>query len=148
MALEESPLAAEQLRAVVDICRRELLTSFGLRSLSPQAPQYRGQYGGDPRQRDSAYPQGTVWGWLIGPFMHAFLCVTGDPGEALTFLAPFENHRRMRGPGTASKIFEGDPPFSPQGCVAQAWTVAEVLCAWVSIGIRDMGIGARRSGKS
>jgi predicted glycogen debranching enzyme len=139
VALEESPLAAEQRRAVVDICARELLTSFGLRSLSPHAPQYFGYYGGDARWRDAAYHQGTVWGWLIGPFVHAFLRVTNDPDQALSFLAPFENHLKIHGLGTASEIFDGNPPFTPRGCFAQAWTVAEVLRAWVSIGTRDTG---------
>jgi predicted glycogen debranching enzyme len=133
VALEESPLTAEQQRAVVEICQRELLTSFGLRSLSLRAPQYRGHYGGNQAQRDSAYHQGTVWGWLIGPFIHAFLRVTGDREQALTFLAPFENHLKIHGLGTASEIFDGDPPFAPQGCFAEAWTVAELLRAWVKV---------------
>jgi predicted glycogen debranching enzyme len=133
VALEESPLTLEQRRAVVDICARELLTSFGLRSLSPQAPQYCGAYGGDARRRDAAYHQGTVWGWLIGPFVDAFLRVTRDPQQALSFLAPFENHLKIHGLGTASEIFDGDPPFAPQGCFAQAWTVAEVLRSWTTL---------------
>ena len=78
MALDESALAAEQQRAVVDVCARELLTSFGLRSLSPRALQYQGPYDGDQRQRDGAYHQGTAWGWLMGPYIRAFLRVTGD----------------------------------------------------------------------
>jgi predicted glycogen debranching enzyme len=143
VGLEESPLTAEQQRAVVDVCARELLTSFGLRSLSPHDPQYRGAHSGDARQRDAAYHQGTVWGWLIGPFVHAFLRVTGDRHQALTFLAPFENHLKIHGLGTASEIFDGDPPFAPHGCFAQAWTVAEILRAWMRIGIRDTGIDTR-----
>jgi predicted glycogen debranching enzyme len=133
VALEESPLTAGQQRAVVDICARELLTSFGLRSLSPHDPKYQGKYSGDQRQRDGAYHQGTAWGWLIGPFVQAFLRVTGDAQQALTFLAPFENHLKIHGLGTASEIFDGDPPHAPQGCFAQAWTVAEVLRSWVAI---------------
>jgi predicted glycogen debranching enzyme len=133
VALEDSPLTAEQQRAVVDICARELLTSFGLRSLSPRAPQYCGYYGGDAQQRDAAYHQGTAWGWLIGPFVHAFLRVTRDPEQALSFLAPFANHLKIHGLGTASEIFDGNPPFAPQGCFAQAWTVAEVLRAWTTL---------------
>jgi predicted glycogen debranching enzyme len=148
VALEESPLSAEQQRAVVDICARELLTSFGLRSLSPSTPQYCGTYGGDARYRDTAYHQGTAWGWLIGPFVHAFLRVTRDPEQALTFLAPFENHLKIHGLGTTSEIFDGNAPFAPQGCFAQAWTVAEVLRAWVMIGTGDTGHGVRDSGNS
>ena len=130
VALEESPLTANQQRAVVDVCARELLTSFGLRSLPPGDSKYHGHYGGDQRQRDGAYHQGTVWGWLIGPFIDAFLRVTGDREQARSFLAPFENHLKIHGVGTASEIFDGDPPFAPNGCFAQAWTVAEVLRAW------------------
>ena len=142
VALDESPLSSEQQRAVVDVCARELLTSFGLRSLGPRARQYQGQYGGDQGQRDSAYHQGTVWGWLMGPFIHAFLRVTGDRKQALTFLAPFENHLKIHGLGTASEIFDGDPPFTPQGCFAQAWTVAELLRAWEAIEEKDEGLVA------
>ena len=134
VALEQSPLSAEQQRAVLDVCERELLISYGLRTLSPSAPHYRGHYRGNQQQRDSVYHQGTAWGWLIGPFVQAFLRVTGDPEQALTFLAPFENHLKIHGLGTASEIFDGDPPFVPQGCFAQAWTVAEVLRAWLEVG--------------
>jgi predicted glycogen debranching enzyme len=130
VALEESLLPPEQQRAIVDICRKELLTPYGLRSLSPRDPRYRGHYGGDARYRDSSYHQGTAWGWLIGPFIQAFLRVNGDANQALSFLAPFENHLQVRGLGTASEIFDGDPPYSPQGCFAQAWTVGEILPAW------------------
>ncbi len=141
VALEESPLAVEQQRAVVDVCSRELLTSFGLRSLTPRSPQYVGAYGGDARRRDAAYHQGTAWGWLLGPFVHAFLRVTRDRELAMTFLAPFENHLKIQGLGTASEIFDGNPPFAPHGCFAQAWTVAEVLRAWMTIKSRDLGFG-------
>jgi predicted glycogen debranching enzyme len=134
VALEESPLSAEQQRAVLEVCERELLISYGLRTLSPSTPHYHGHYSGNQRERDNAYHQGTAWGWLIGPFVQAFLRVTGDPEQALTFLAPFENHLKIHGLGTASEIFDGDPPFAPQGCFAQAWTVAEVLRAWLEVG--------------
>jgi predicted glycogen debranching enzyme len=126
-------LAIEQRRAVVEVCQRELLTSFGMRSLSPRNANYRGHYAGDVRYRDSSYHQGTVWGWLMGPFVQAYLTVTGDAPTALSFLAPFENHLRIHGLGTASEIFDGDPPFAPHGCFAQAWTVAEILRAWLMI---------------
>lgn len=133
VALEERPLTNSRQRAVVGICARELLTSFGLRSLSPRDSRYCGHYGGDVRQRDGAYHQGTVWGWLIGPFVQAFLRVTGDREQALSFLAPFENHLKIHGLGTASEIFDGDPPFNPKGCFAQAWSVGELLRAWSEI---------------
>ncbi|MEG4251999.1 amylo-alpha-1,6-glucosidase [Microcoleus sp. Pol10D4] len=122
-----------QQRGVVDACAQELLTSVGLRSLSPQHPQYRGAYGGDQLQRDRAYHQGTVWGWLIGPFVLAHLHVYKDPAQAIEFLEPMAHHIRAGGVGSLSEIFEGDAPHSPRGCTAQAWTVAEVLRAWLAI---------------
>jgi predicted glycogen debranching enzyme len=146
VSLGENLLLPEQQRAVVTFCRRELLTSFGLRSLAPDDPQYRGRYNGDVRYRDSSYHQGTVWGWLIGPFIQAFLRTGGSADEALSFLAPFENHVKIHGVGTASEIFDGDPPFAPQGCFAQAWTVAEILRAWMSIADSRSGANLKRSG--
>ena len=130
VALEQSPLPAEQQRAVVSACAGELLASFGLRSLSPRAAEYRGSYGGDVLHRDGAYHQGTVWAWLIGPFVQAVLRVSGDRARAREFLAPFQNHLNIHGLGSASEIFDGNPPFTPQGCFAQAWSVGEVLRAW------------------
>lgn len=132
VSLPESPLSPSQQKGVVDICGRALLTSHGLRSLSPDDPQYQGRYGGDQRQRDSAYHQGTVWGWLIGPFVLAHLKVYGKPDQARAFLEPMENHLHAHGVGNLSEIFDGDPPMTPNGCIAQAWTVAEVLRAWLA----------------
>jgi len=125
-------LAPEQQRAVVDACGQMLLTSHGLRSLSPDHPQYQGHYGGNQMQRDGAYHQGTVWGWLLGPFVLAHLKVYGNPAQARQFLAPMANHLYAHGLGSFSEIFEGDAPMAPRGCIAQAWTVAEVLRAWVA----------------
>jgi glycogen debranching enzyme len=133
VSLPESPLTAEQQRAVVDVCARHLLTSHGLRSLAPSDPAYIGHYGGGPRERDAAYHQGTTWGWLAGPFALAHLRVHGDPAQAAAFLAPMEHHLNVHGLGTASEIFDGDAPFTPRGCIAQAWTVAELLRAWAAI---------------
>jgi len=130
VSLEYSPLAAAQQRAVVDACARQLLTSHGLRSLAPDDPAYMGHYGGDRRQRDAAYHQGTVWGWLIGPFVQAHMRVYGDREQARSFLRPLLQHLGGHGLGSLSEIFDGDAPFSPRGCTAQAWTVAEVLRAW------------------
>jgi predicted glycogen debranching enzyme len=125
-------LTPEQQRAVVDVCGRMLLTSHGLRSLSPDHPQYQGHYGGNQRQRDGAYHQGTVWGWLLGPFALAHLRVYSDPTQARQFLEPMANHLYAHGLGSFSEIFDGDAPMTPRGCVAQAWTVAEVLRAWIA----------------
>ncbi|MEE8243380.1 MAG: amylo-alpha-1,6-glucosidase [Pseudomonadales bacterium] len=133
VSLPESPLRPEQQRAVVDVCARRLLTSFGLRSLAPGDPHYKGHYGGDPVHRDGAYHPGTGWGWLLGPFVLAHLRVHQDPARAMSFLEPLAHHLQVHGVGTASEIFDGDPPFAARGCIAQAWTVAEVLRAWLAV---------------
>jgi predicted glycogen debranching enzyme len=119
VSLSESPLNPAQQRGVVDACGRALLTSHGLRSL-------------DPRQRDGAYHQGTVWGWLLGPFVFAHLRVYGNPAQARQFLEPMADHLLAHGLGSLSEIFDGDAPMTPRGCIAQAWTVAEVLRAWIA----------------
>ena len=137
VSLAESPLSLVQQRAVVDVCARELLTSFGLRSLGRSEPGYAGHYGGSVQQRDSAYHQGTVWGWLLGPFAVAHFRVYRDAGMAMSFLQPMLGHIKAAGLGTASEIFDGDPPFTPNGCIAQAWTVGETLRAWQAIGNGD-----------
>jgi predicted glycogen debranching enzyme len=134
VSLPESPLPAAQQKAVVDACSRSLLTSYGLRSLDPKHSHYKGQYGGDPVQRDGAYHQGTVWGWLIGPYAIAHHRVYNDPAKAREFLAPMAHHLTAHGLGSLSEIFDGDAPMTPRGCFAQAWTVAEVLRAWFTIG--------------
>ena len=127
VSLPVSPLTEEQQKAVVDVCAQHLLTSYGLRSLAPRERAYQGHYSGGPRDRDAAYHQGTVWGWLLGPFVLAHLRVYGDRVEAMRFLEPLGISVHMYGLGTLGEIFEGDPPFTPHGCIAQAWTVGEVL---------------------
>jgi predicted glycogen debranching enzyme len=126
-------LTPDRRRGVVDACAQHLLTSHGLRSLSPEHPQYWGKYGGDQLQRDRAYHQGTVWGWLIGPFVLAHLQVYKDPAQARELLEPMAHHLLAGGVGSLGEIFEGDTPHAPRGCTAQAWTVAEVLRAWLAI---------------
>jgi predicted glycogen debranching enzyme len=130
VSLPQSPLPAQQQKAVVDICARRLVTSYGLRSLAQSETGYRGHYGGNNRERDSAYHQGTVWGWLLGPFVLAHLRVYADRAAAISFLEPLGKQIHSHGLGTLSEIFDGDAPFTPRGCIAQAWTVAEVLRAW------------------
>lgn len=120
----------EQARAIVDSCARELVMSYGLRSLAPDETDYVGHYGGDPLQRDGCYHQGTAWGWLIGPFASAHYKVYGDADAAYTYLEPMANHLSDHGLGSISEIFDGDPAHTPRGCAAQAWSVAEVLRAW------------------
>jgi predicted glycogen debranching enzyme len=129
-SLPHSPLAEERRKAVVDACARHLLTSHGLRSLDPRHSDYKGHHGGDRRTRDAAYHQGTVWGWLLGPFVSAQLRVYRDPALARSFLLPLIQELDAHGVGSLSEIFDGDPPYTPRGCIAQAWTVAEVLRAW------------------
>jgi predicted glycogen debranching enzyme len=130
VSLPVSPFTPEQQKAVVDVCARRLLTSHGLRSLAPGEPGYSGHYGGSPHDRDAVYHQGTVWGWLLGPFALAHYRVYHDRQAALRFLEPLGSQIYASGLGTLSEIFDGDPPFTPRGCIAQAWTVAEVLRAW------------------
>jgi len=130
VSLPHSPLDARQQQAVVDVCARHLLTPHGLRSIAPEDPAYVGHYGGDQRRRDSAYHQGSAWSWLIGPFVSAHLRVYGDRERARSFLQPFIHHLADHGVGSISEIFDGDPPFTPRGCIAQAWSVAELLRAW------------------
>ncbi len=126
-------LTPHQQKSVVDIVAQTLLTSYGLRSLSPQDPNYRGRYGGTPYQRDGGYHQGTVWGWLLGPFVQAHLRVYQHPTLAMTFLEPIADHLQDGGLGSISEIFDGNIPHTPRGCFAQAWSVAETLRAWMAI---------------
>ncbi|NJR62367.1 MAG: glycogen debranching protein [Cyanobacteria bacterium CRU_2_1] len=132
VSLPESPLTPTQQRRIVDVCGQALFTSHGLRSLAPNHPQYQGHYGGNAYQRDSVYHQGTVWGWLLGAFALAHLRVYGNPAQARQFLEPMANHLTAHGLGSLSEIFDGNAPFKPRGCIAQAWTVAEVLRVWLA----------------
>ena len=133
VSLPASPLAPDRQRGVVELCARHLLTSFGLRSLDPRHPEYKGRYRGGPRERDGAYHQGTAWGWLLGPFALAHFKVYGDREAALALLEPLGRHLGAYGVGTLGEVFDGDAPFSPGGCPAQAWTVAETLRAWTEL---------------
>ncbi|HUL33864.1 MAG TPA: amylo-alpha-1,6-glucosidase [Candidatus Eisenbacteria bacterium] len=130
VSLPTSPLTFSQQKSVVDAVGRDLLTSFGLRSLAPSEHGYKGQYTGGPRERDSAYHQGTVWAWLLGPFALAHYKVYADRCAAQSFLEPLGRAIHSAGLGTISEIFGGDAPFPPAGCTAQAWSVAELVRAW------------------
>jgi len=132
VSLPESPFTQAQQRSIVDVCGQALLSSYGLRSLSPDDPHYRAQYQGDPYQRDSAYHQGTVWGWLLGAYTQAHLRIYRNPARAREFLEPMIDHLSGYGVGSLGEIFDGDPPFAARGCIAQAWTVAEVLRTWLT----------------
>jgi len=133
VSLAVSPLPSEQQKAVVDICASQLLTPYGLRSLAPGEAGYRGHYGGGPRERDAAYHQGTVWAWLLGHFALAHHRVYADRVAAMRFLEPLGSAIQRYGLGTLGEIFDGDAPFAPKGCIAQAWSVGEVLRAWVEL---------------
>jgi len=126
-------LDARQARAVVDTCARELLTPLGLRSLSPRDPRYAGTYSGGPQQRDAVYHQGTLWPWLLGPFALAHYRVYGDARHAQLLLAGLAPHLDEGCIGTISEIADGNPPYTPRGCFAQAWSVAETLRAWQAL---------------
>lgn len=115
-------------KQVVDAVSDKLLTPFGLRSLAPGSPDYKSRYYGDRRSRDAAYHQGSVWAWLIGPFIDAWLKVYPDELEtARRFLDGFQSHLDHACVGSLSEIFDGKEPFEPHGCISQAWSIAEVL---------------------
>jgi glycogen debranching enzyme len=130
---------------VVDACARHLLTSYGLRSLAPFDARFVPLYGGDARARDRGYHQGPAWGWLLGPFAIAHHRVYGDATRAREFLAPLADHLGDHGLGTVAEIFDGSSPFVPNGCIAQAWSVAETLRAWHAL---DADAGAPRRSAS
>jgi predicted glycogen debranching enzyme len=130
LSLEPDLLTPEAARAVVDVCAQQLLTSYGMRSLAPAHEDYQGIFTGDRYARDGAYHQGTVWSWLIGPFVEAHYNVYHDRAAALSFLQPFEQHLHDLCVGSISEVFYGDAPHLPRGCAAQAWSVAEVLRMW------------------
>ena len=129
--LNHSLLKQGQQKMVVDKVEEKLLTPFGLRSLSPEHPDYVGVYGGNQLKRDGSYHQGTTWSWLIGHFVQAHLKVYQNPQLARSFLKPMAHHLQDGCIGNISEIFDGDPPFSSRGCFAQAWSVAEVLRGWL-----------------
>jgi len=126
VSLFHKMLPPDKARAVVDAVERHLLTPYGLRTLAPGDPRYRGRYEGDPASRDSAYHQGTVWPWLIGPFVDAYLHVHGQAPPCLDEL---QRYAAEEGLGQVPEVFDGDPPHRAGGCIAQAWSVAELLRA-------------------
>jgi glycogen debranching enzyme len=131
ISLAHPVLARRYWQPVLKAVRNELLTPLGLRTLSPKHPDYQPKYYGDLRSRDAAYHQGTVWPWLLGPFIDAWRrAFPDDVGAPAQFLAAFDAHLSDGCIGTISEIFDAEPPYAARGCVAQAWSVAEVLrCA-------------------
>ncbi|HUS05761.1 MAG TPA: amylo-alpha-1,6-glucosidase [Bryobacteraceae bacterium] len=131
ISLRHPVLDSSRWESVLNVCRDRLLTPVGLRSLAPGHPDYKAKYYGDLRSRDAAYHQGTVWAWLIGPFIDAWLKVhPQDRAGARAFLAGFGPHLGEACVGSISEVFDAEEPFTPRGCIAQAWSVAEVLRCW------------------
>ena len=131
ISLDHPVLAPERWEAVLETVRTRLLTPVGLRSLAPGHADYKPRYDGDLRTRDGAYHQGTVWGWLIGPYIDAWLKLhPEDAAGARGVLAGMLEHLDEFGVGSIAEIFDADPPYTPRGCIAQAWSVAETLRCW------------------
>jgi glycogen debranching enzyme len=133
VSLPFSVLSPAEMRSVVDCCARELSMSYGLRSLSPGDPAYIGVYAGDAWRRDSAYHQGTAWSWLLGPYARAHYRAYGNAPLAQSLLEPIAQHLSNACVGSVSEVFDGDAPHSAGGCFAQAWSVAEILRAWIQL---------------
>ena len=147
IALTHPVLDPARWARVVEVVRQRLLTPVGLRSLAPEHPDYKAAYYGDLRARDAAYHQGTVWAWLIGPFIDAWLKVhPEDHAGARAFLEGFVAHLAEAGIGSISEICDAEAPFTARGCIAQAWSVAEVLRSWVRTGEEKGDPGPRRAG--
>jgi predicted glycogen debranching enzyme len=128
ISLTHPILANEHWQSVVDTVQRRLLTPYGLRTLTPGHPDYRSKYYGDLKSRDAAYHQGTVWPWLAGAFIDAWLAVYPDKHQAAReMVQAFGPHLSEAGVGSVSEIFDAELPYTPRGCIAQAWSVAEVL---------------------
>jgi len=132
ISLDHPVLDATHWKSVLEVVEKELVTPVGLRTLSPNSPDYKPIYAGDLRSRDGAYHQGTVWAWLIGPFVDAWLRVhPHDRSAGRKFLETFPVHLTDNGIGTISEVFDAREPHHAGGCIAQAWSVAEVLRAWL-----------------
>jgi predicted glycogen debranching enzyme len=137
VSLHYTMLTKERAERLVEVVREHLLTPFGLRTLAASDPRYHGRYTGGPLERDEAYHQGTVWPWLLGPFISAYLRVNegrdGALRQAAQWLEPLEAYLMNEGVGQIPEIFEGDAPHRAVGCYAQAWSVGELLRARAEI---------------
>lgn len=128
VSLPHAVLDESRWRPVLDTVHEKLATPFGLKTLSAEHPGYRATYSGDLRARDAAYHQGTVWPWLIGPFVDAWLKVyPGELAAVRAMLESFDGHLNEAGVGTVSEIVDAEAPYMPRGCISQAWSVAELL---------------------
>jgi len=155
ISLPHPVLDRDRWEPVMNVVRQRLLTPAGLRSLAPGEKDYKARYYGDLRARDAAYHQGTVWPWLMGPFVDAWLAVhPEDLAGARTWLTPLLKHVTDGGcVGSVSEIFDAEAPFTPRGCFAQAWSVAELARLVVKLGVREADVaetpaaaGARSAG--
>lgn len=151
ISLTHPVLAPERWKDVIAVVEANLLTPYGLRTLSPDDPGYRGQYRGDIFSRDSAYHQGTVWPWLLGHYLDAYLKTYGINAQTIAYcydhLQAFGEHLRTAGLGTISEIFDGDPPHLPNGCIAQAWSVAETfrICKKLAISLNSLNLQSQKT---
>jgi predicted glycogen debranching enzyme len=130
-SLTHNLLSEEQTRSMFEQVTKHLLTPMGLRSLSPDDPGYHNHFNGDRVQRDSSYHQGTVWPWLIGPYIDVHLYLNNKRDVLLPLLQPLIDHLWATCLGTISEVAEPEPPYIPGGCFAQAWSVAELLRCWL-----------------
>jgi len=143
ISLDHPVLEESRWNAIMEVVRDRLLTPVGLRSLAPGHPDYKPKYFGDLRSRDAAYHQGTVWAWLIGPYVDAWLKLhSDDRAAARALLRGFQAHLDEACVGSISEIFDAEPPYTPRGCIAQAWSVAEVLRGWREVGGENGAKGA------
>jgi predicted glycogen debranching enzyme len=126
-------LSRERQQAVVTTCAAQLVTSNGLRTLSPADPSFVGRYDGPPAVRDACYHQGTAWAWLLGPFAVAHARAFGDAARARSFLQPLADQLYDYGLGSIAEIADGSAPFRPRGAIAQAWSIGELLRAWYDV---------------
>jgi predicted glycogen debranching enzyme len=140
ISLPNPVLDSSKWKQTLDVVTNRLLTPAGLRSLCPRDPDYKPRYDGDLRSRDAAYHQGSVWGWLIGPYIDAWVKVyPGQPQDARRFLEGFVPHLNEACVGSISEIFDAELPHTPRACIAQAWSVAEVLRCWAKTGSNSGG---------
>ncbi len=123
----------KRAKSILSICENKLLTPFGMRTLDPADPRYIGKFTGDQYSRDTAYHQGTVWPWLIGPYLEAHFRIFQKKDLTNQFLEPLLGQLREGGLGSINEVFDGDPPHRPLGCIAQAWSVAEVLRIYLMV---------------
>lgn len=131
ISLDFNVIDESRAKKVLDVVEKELLTPYGLRTLNRGNPAYKGMYSGNPQDREKAYHNGTVWPWLFGPYISAYMKFYGKRIHAQKLLEPlFEKHTKEAGIGTISEIFDGDEPYKPKGCISQAWSVAELLRAY------------------